>query len=566
LIGSRGTGKTTLLKTLHWEERLRNPQLGEALGGLPFADHIIGLYEKLPETQFLAFQRASRSHPPEIFAEVFSLYLDLLWGQLLCEAIAQLGARGVVDYDLGEERVKVSEFIEDRPALTKSGRFDMTLLGLRRALHQSQLLLESLTERGASPDHILSGFGRGIGTFGRALAKTVVTNLIGGAWHVRVCFDEAEILDPNQIRTLNSIVRLSEQPLSYLVSLIRAPDDLTATFLGNLSLQEADRRLLIRDRLDDTDFRFFAQGISEVRARYAGENSPVRLTDILGELDLDKLAAWSLGKSDKESVVRFLEEAQGNVIDAYYQRRQGSMAPPASEPKRRRTAGAKRRKSTVSAYLQMHAEFGLRPRYASSDVVLHVSDGCIRDFLWQMDELCNVAGGLSQFLSSRGLDFERQDAAITAASQNKAERFEREIVVSPDRSRRFVSNLARLTYTLQSGNHAQVRGLDAEAGLFVIAMSRLENELSEMIRDATQAGFIAVQSSNEHRWTIRVHGSLAPSNSLSWRGGYRHITLQAEEIRQLANEGDGGRDAVLRRLGHLDDPTIQTLPFQEETD
>jgi hypothetical protein len=50
LIGTRGTGKTTLLKALNWERRLRDEHLRSQLGDDPFAGRYIGVYLKIPRS------------------------------------------------------------------------------------------------------------------------------------------------------------------------------------------------------------------------------------------------------------------------------------------------------------------------------------------------------------------------------------------------------------------------------------------------------------------------------------------------------------------------------------
>ena len=48
LVGSRGTGKTTLLKALSWEEQLSNPFLREQLKGDISTRRYIGIYLRVP--------------------------------------------------------------------------------------------------------------------------------------------------------------------------------------------------------------------------------------------------------------------------------------------------------------------------------------------------------------------------------------------------------------------------------------------------------------------------------------------------------------------------------------
>ena len=63
ILGSRGTGKTTLLKSLSWSERISNEFLQRALGVDIFDSRIIGTYHRLAEARLTLFEwwRSSQS-------------------------------------------------------------------------------------------------------------------------------------------------------------------------------------------------------------------------------------------------------------------------------------------------------------------------------------------------------------------------------------------------------------------------------------------------------------------------------------------------------------------------
>jgi len=90
LIGSRGTGKTTLLKALSWNERLNNKSLKRQLGLVPFAKRCIGVYLKLPEYLFAAFDERLGKETMPLRAVIPALYLDAIALQLLIDAVAEL--------------------------------------------------------------------------------------------------------------------------------------------------------------------------------------------------------------------------------------------------------------------------------------------------------------------------------------------------------------------------------------------------------------------------------------------------------------------------------------------
>src|SRR5262249_34306339 len=73
LIGTRGTGKTTLLKALNWERRLHDEHLREQLGEDSFINRYIGIYIKLPEEHINLIDNWSKDHEPrrQMFNAIF---------------------------------------------------------------------------------------------------------------------------------------------------------------------------------------------------------------------------------------------------------------------------------------------------------------------------------------------------------------------------------------------------------------------------------------------------------------------------------------------------------------
>ncbi len=103
LIGTRGTGKTTLLKALNWENRLYDEHLRNQLGEDPFRARYIGVYLKLPKVHIGLIDDWSRDYGPrhELFV---SLFLELLWSELMLEAVAGLLVEGIIEASPREEQ------------------------------------------------------------------------------------------------------------------------------------------------------------------------------------------------------------------------------------------------------------------------------------------------------------------------------------------------------------------------------------------------------------------------------------------------------------------------------
>lgn len=210
--------------------------------------------------------------------------------------------------------------------------------------------------------------------------------------------------------------------------------------------------------------------------------------------------------------------------------------------RRRQSSG--RRRAGFLILLSICSELSLRPRYASTEMLLSLSDGCVRDFLWQMNELYAAsATDLASFLANK-VTIGRQHRALVQASAKKTEGIEEWLVVAPDSGRRVVEGLARLTAELQR-LRAQENPLDAEPGLFkLVGDSTVADQADGFIRDATEAGYLKLidEAPNEK---IRIHLSLAPRFEASYRGGYRTSHLLVEEVAAFAEASD---DQDLQRL------------------
>lgn len=115
MIGSRGTGKTTLLQALNWREQLFNKALQRKLAGSISDRKYIGIYVKVPLMHVPAFDRWSEA--PDLLEMLFSLYLDLVWLEELGNAIAALIDEGVLKARPKHETSLVNDILTMEPVL-----------------------------------------------------------------------------------------------------------------------------------------------------------------------------------------------------------------------------------------------------------------------------------------------------------------------------------------------------------------------------------------------------------------------------------------------------------------
>lgn len=595
LLGSRGTGKTTLMKALNWNEQITNPSLIKALNSAAVDRRYIGLYLKLTLSALTRF-RVWPVGDDAVRAAVFSAYIDLLWLEPLLEALAHLAARRILRSKPAREYDACAAVLRKFPELgrleTQSSQPSFTSLAKlvegrrieleRLALAKSDISIEKLAER--------YPLGQ-VGTLGRS-AATILTEYCSAStqqqpWHVKVCMDEAECLDTFQQRVMNTAVRLTHASLSYVISYVGRMEDPTGTVLPNLSLQRADREIVALDSsqpdqegfvnfLDDDMFRELAEGVCKARISAFSSKAAETFSTValLGKLDINHLLWNILNSSESAEAARLLaiasqlrdvyddvggakDRRDGDappIYQAYIIDRLGLEKPTAQTPKERRSQdSAELRKRMVAAYLCICAELGKRVRYAYGEMVFQMCDKCVRDYLWQMDEMYRESGVFIDDFCNSVVPVERQDIALRRAAKNKCEYVPVSGISTPIVTLRLIDALSTLTARLQATTHEQ-RGLrSSERGLFVLdaatgSPTALEN--LKIIAEAADAGFLKVVEQRPDQWVFRVHCSLAAAYGFSYRGAYYPVEIRHVDLSSLIAESDSDRRSSL--LGRIE--------------
>ncbi|HEV2071961.1 MAG TPA: hypothetical protein VGR26_19435 [Acidimicrobiales bacterium] len=560
LVGTRGTGKTTLLKALSWDERLYNESLRRQLGRDPFEKRYIGLYFKLPNVQIELLDRWLGDATDQDYATLVALYIDLCWLETARTALRHLVAAGVLVIGEDEERQFVDGFRELWKACPECtelfGEPGDSILEILDLMHPMRRALEGFARRTTSVYSVIEALPVGqIGSFGRRLGamlgEALAPRTSGERWSFRICMDEGEVLGLRQQRVINSMVRLTEWPVFYAIAYVSRPLDATGTFLPKQTLQHADRQILVRDDMTDREFRQLAEGVVNVRLRaMLSRRAAISTEERLGGLDINGLLVRVLRSSSDDSAHELLEAARRAsrapsesppVYETYLASKRPEFDGDKASPRaRRRYTSAAVRKQMVAAYLSICREFGLQPLYASAPMVFQISDKCVRDYLWQMDSvLSEFDGAVSEFLEAE-IPVPVQNRALRAAAELKMTLFRERVLSAPAEANQFVDGIARITALIQSTgrNYEQIR--TPERGIFTYRWDRNRQTATSarhaaMIRDAAEAGFLRiVDDSDPEDLRFRVHASLAPRYSFSYRGAYYSAaTLTDAEIESL---------------------------------
>lgn len=610
LVGTRGTGKTTLLKALNWRERLTNRSLQRQLRELSdssdlFSAHCVGVYFKLPRVQLDLFDQLLGEDDP-LYTNAVSLYLGLNWVDLMAEAVIGLLEAEVFTFSSDDERdavARICEYFADTPG---AGRYldsanTRTLRSLAKGLRQVRRSLERDLQTGASASELAAEYPIGQLAEFADFAGHELVGLFpvgdGEPWYFLVCMDEGESLSESQQLAVNSLIRVAERPVLPVVACLTLPSPLTST-AGNMTTTNADVDVIAIDTMDRKEFREFAEGVASVRLQEATGNEVLRVTldKLVGPLQINKLLERIIRGSTDPWGRYLLAEAEGNKGLPYFGE-ESADAPPiyqtflvreldltvpsedAAHWEARGQSSAEIRKKMAAAYLTICSRLRVNPLYASSSMLLGMSDKCVRDFLWQMHELyMETSATPGAFAKKSNIPVTSQDVALRRASNNKINRVGDFVLAETSTVSRLVDGLGVLTARLQRPSEAQLiagytRQLRSnEPGVFRIQTDDRSNpgypEIADLIQEAIEASYLRRVSKVKEALKFRVHSSLAAHYEFSYRGAYSETVLMLDEVRALCivtDEIERGNmiDRIVARITQSGDPS-GTLSLLED--
>lgn len=604
LVGSRGTGKTTLLKALNWEERQDNQSLKDQFSTDAGDRKYIGIYLKLPEIQFGLLHRWLSKQESE-YAAIFAFFLDLIWIEELIDAISELIVSGTLNVTAEKEQACVNEIADEfLDTFNSIGAKPLTLKDLSRAIRKIRETIEILSRRKVEPENVIEQYrivGQ-VGEFGRKLGAMLQPLCIVQGdktnsykeWHFKICMDEGECLDTFQQRILNTMLRISRTPVFLVVSYVSMPSDSSTTLLENITLQSADRDLILLDEVTEKEFRELAEGVATIRSQARLEDKTIAFSiqTTLGSLDINQLLHSILSTSVSPTAKKLLSAAQELAQDSFFLSKQEktltSFLPiyeaylneklkiqnPSTSTQgweQRKNTSAGYRKKMVAAYLSICADIDTEVRYASSDMVLQMSDMCIRDFLHQIDSIyVHSDWDVQKFLTTL-VPIDVQNKAIKIASEEKYRSIPKSGVSEPSAVGTMIDGLARLTAVLQrqSSNLTHLRS--PEKGIFLVTNEYQPNadydeSIFQIFKDAAEAGFLRIIRQDKSELRFRVHTSLAANYGFSYRGAYHIVPLEWRNLSELRRaESDAEiQKAVNFIASRLDKSIPETLSLFDE--
>ncbi|MBF9234446.1 ORC-CDC6 family AAA ATPase [Microvirga alba] len=547
--GSRGSGKTTLLKSICWEDLTNNVSLKMQRTLADFSH--IGIYVRFPD--HLSSSLSSRAwkaafDKPEVadweFHKYFSLIVEITCIERMLHACHQLRLSRNISQSPAHELRFVDDVLEEFPALSIFvGVRPKTFLELSRLLRSIARAMNEAAGRGTfrelqaqlparEPGELLAYASERLAN-GIRLVNPRGERQPG----FRFCLDDCEVLDPLQQKSINTLVRISRFPISWVVSYVGAFFESTETFIDQQPLTEADRKVISLDSRNEDDFRELCQAVVSLRLLFSvsenvrNTNKSDNISDFfplpvrLGRRDVNDMAAVMLQRSTSpiaDELVRAASTLKDKLIEISKRHRtrltkEGTALPiyesyllllwqgredafktsfsPDDEKKLLELAPrlvepafeAWLRRKQRGALLQLAAVLGFRRLpLGGANVATSLADGSIRDFLEILGEIYESytrrqkldksdQGSLDRFATSRTqIGWDIQADGIASASSSYHSSVSSRAELDSDIVMRLLDGLGYYTSILQSAPDDPAVLGRAERGVFTVRFSRPE--------------------------------------------------------------------------------------------
>ena len=553
VYGSRGSGKTTLLKGICWEDLAFNASLRIQKQVSDFSH--LGIYIRFPDHISASFSEKalvdtfdSAPEPELEFHRFFSLLIECVCIERLLETFHELRILGELSYTPKQELTLVDDLIKEHSKLTNYASGDLTtFVDLARCFRSLVRNVNQAFSRGQ-----LKAIADDLPPREPYELLAFVTQRLSGIGHLRsqlgehnpsfkFCFDDCEVLNKIQRKSLNSLVRQSRTPVSWVIASVGKSQWASETFLNSQPLTDADRSIISLDRRPKEDFKSLCEAVVSMRLLFslpdhdrptlgADELKSFFSLDLrLGAMDVNGMIAKLIAKSNRP-IAKQLECAASALQDAqikanpkrklppnlpYYETyillhwRGGERSfktsfgeediarlPEMAELLVEAKFGGWLRRKQVNALLQLSNKLGVkRIPLSGARNITTLADGSIRDFLEVMGEIfdefvahhkweVNAKDNLTRFAASRSkISDSIQTRGIYNASESYLNGISSRSDIDGDLVTRLVNGLGYLTSFLQS-NPTDPRVLAfAERGIFIIQPEIVPERNSMDIKD-----------------------------------------------------------------------------------
>lgn len=529
--GTRGSGKTSLLRTLSTREQLTSDIIGMQIPPDAF-DHFSVLLRVPSHLESVAqknFALSDAAGDGALQYREFALILELHIVQSALVDLIALQDRGRAAVDVRSFGRAAQAFIRAiSPEAEGASKELETSDGLLAFVtHSITLVQRDVMRRRELPSADRSCEHRP-GSIVAAFAQHVLSSIAlrpdgGQGWgqptKFRICIDECEFLNIAQQRYLNSMVRASEYPLTWVIAFVPQKFDRSQTIYEGAVLSGSDRQYQLLDDIADSEFEKLCQAVTSLRLYYAipervRKGKQIDFTDDffdlhrrLGAFTLAQLAYRAISKGLKKEKDQFLDFSQQVARDlsrvtsptegqelelqqsappvhlAYALKRLNWNVPsPGTDQRTLDSFKAALRKKSRAGFLGVCRQHRIeKVPYAGYRIIMGLADKCVRDFLnimasifdqqfpdgWTDEELLNFCE------QKEYVSIYKQQTAIHRASRQKYEDLPQYFRRNIDQGQRLIDALGTLTYELQTSLTDSAAFTLPERGIFRLDLTEM---------------------------------------------------------------------------------------------
>lgn len=515
ISGSRGSGKTTILRSLSTRQLSSDPFLRSQVGKskLPWFGQYLQFNNTLQQKTDKLAEILSDESPSkdELVFKLFHAYFELTLLYYFLNDLIHFQDEGFLHFNARDEKSACSE-LSDLLASSRwaQGKSIANFQDARRLLREIQ---QEFLKTPGSIDveglkEIINAFQPG------ALVKFVKEKALpaihssefvkGREIDFFILLDDCENLSDRQQIALNSYIRMTEGVAKWVVSFLTDRFNTTQTYLKDTTLNDDDRTPLPLNDLSESDFVELCEQVATLRLNRFVEG--LRLTNLpplpnfklpaaFGAFSYNTLIGEVIEQSESKKVLSFINDVvttKGVIIKhvkkSLHERFScdgdrrpyiehivinalGLQISDYSTPEHQQSLLKTIDGKQAAAYIAFCDQFNLRPMFAGSKFITAISHNCIRDYLDVMARVFDVLATAGyrgtaieahkvarRFFPTDGhIGSRTQSNAINEVSSAKVRGLE-ELKLSEPHVRRLVLGLCHVQQTLEH-DHEEGRSI-----------------------------------------------------------------------------------------------------------